>query len=59
LIGHPHWKLKEVGVEEILNVTGPGYMGDVVALPGSKKGFGCRCTYKVQDEVGGIAQGRA
>jgi glucose-1-phosphate thymidylyltransferase len=31
-------------------------MGDVVALMGSGKDFGCRFTYKVQDEAGGIAQ---
>jgi glucose-1-phosphate thymidylyltransferase len=31
-------------------------MGDVVSLLGSGKSFGCRFTYKVQDEAGGIAQ---
>ena len=31
-------------------------MGDVVTLLGSGKEFGCRFTYKVQDEAGGIAQ---
>jgi glucose-1-phosphate thymidylyltransferase len=31
-------------------------MGDVVGLLGSGKEFGCRFTYKVQDEAGGIAQ---
>jgi glucose-1-phosphate thymidylyltransferase len=31
-------------------------MGDVVSLLGSGKDFGCRFTYKVQDEAGGIAQ---
>lgn len=31
-------------------------MGDVVNLLGSGKDFGCRFTYKVQDEAGGIAQ---
>jgi glucose-1-phosphate thymidylyltransferase len=31
-------------------------MGDVVTLLGSGKDYGCRFTYKVQDEPGGIAQ---
>lgn len=56
MIWHPLWKLQEAGVEEILIVTGTEHMGDVVALMGSGKDFGCRFTYKVQDEAGGIAQ---
>ncbi|HYV67570.1 MAG TPA: sugar phosphate nucleotidyltransferase, partial [Myxococcales bacterium] len=42
--------------DEILIVTGVDHMGDVVNLLGSGKDFGCRFTYKVQDEAGGIAQ---
>jgi glucose-1-phosphate thymidylyltransferase len=56
MIYHPIEKLLEVGVEEILIVTGTEHMGDVVTLLGSGKDFGCRFTYKVQDEAGGIAQ---
>jgi len=56
MIWHPLWKLQEAGIEEILIVTGTEHMGDVVALMGSGKDFGCRFTYKVQDEAGGIAQ---
>ncbi len=56
MIWHPLWKLKEAGIEEILIVTGTEHMGDVVGLMGSGKDFGCRFTYKVQDEAGGIAQ---
>lgn len=56
MIFHPISKLREVGVEEILIVTGVEHMGDVVNLLGSGKDFGCRFTYKVQDEAGGIAQ---
>src|SRR5207253_3576610 len=41
---------------EILIVTGTEHMGDVVGLLGSGREFGCRFTYKVQDEAGGIAQ---
>ena len=56
MIWHPLWKLKESGIEEVLIVTGTEHMGDVVGLLGSGKDFGCRFTYKVQDEAGGIAQ---
>src|SRR6266446_547785 len=53
---HPVRKLTEAGIDEILIVTGVEHMGDVVTLLGSGKDFGCRFTYKVQDEAGGIAQ---
>lgn len=56
MLWHPVWKLKEAGLEEILIVTGTEHMGDVVGCLGSGKDFGCRFTYKVQDEAGGIAQ---
>jgi len=56
MIYHPVRKLTAAGVEEILVVTGVEHMGDVVTLLGSGKEFGCRFTYKVQDEAGGIAQ---
>jgi glucose-1-phosphate thymidylyltransferase len=56
MIYHPVAKLTGAGVEEILVVTGVDHMGDVVNLLGSGREFGCRFTYKVQDEAGGIAQ---
>lgn len=56
MILHPVGKLVEAGIDEILIVTGVEHMGDVVTLLGSGKDFGCRFTYKVQDEAGGIAQ---
>jgi len=56
MIYHPVEKLIAAGVEEILIVTGTEHMGAVVSLLGSGKDFGCRFTYKVQDEAGGIAQ---
>jgi glucose-1-phosphate thymidylyltransferase len=56
MIYHPIEKLIEIGIQEILIVTGVEHMGDVVSLLGSGKDFGCRFTYKVQDEAGGIAQ---
>ena len=56
MIYYPIEKLTECGIDEILIVTGTDHMGDVVNLLGSGKDFGCRFTYKVQDEAGGIAQ---
>jgi len=56
MLWHPVWKLKSAGISEILIVTGTEHMGDVVHCLGSGKDFGCRFTYKVQDEAGGIAQ---
>ncbi len=56
MIFYPIERLTEAGIEEILIVTGIDHMGDVVTLLGSGKDFGCKFTYKVQDEAGGIAQ---
>lgn len=56
MIYYPIQKLRDAGLEEILIVTGTEHMGDMVSLLGSGKDFGCRFTYKVQDEAGGIAQ---
>jgi glucose-1-phosphate thymidylyltransferase len=56
MIYYPIEKLLGAGIEDILIVTGMEHMGAVVNLLGSGKNFGCRFTYKVQDEAGGIAQ---
>jgi len=56
MLWYPVWKLKQASISEILIVTGTEHMGDVVGCLGSGKDFGCRFTYKVQDEAGGIAQ---
>lgn len=56
MIFHPIKKLTGAGIDEILIVTGVEHMGDIVTLLGSGQEFGCRFTYKVQDQAGGIAQ---
>ena len=56
MIYYPIEKLTGSGIKDILIVTGLNHMGDVVNLLGSGRDFGCRFTYKVQDEAGGIAQ---
>ena len=59
MIYYPIEKLTGTGISEILIVTGTEHMGDVVGLLGSGKDYGCKFTYKVQDEAGGIAQALA
>jgi glucose-1-phosphate thymidylyltransferase len=56
MIFHPIEKMTEAGIEDILIVTGTEHMGSVVGLLGSGRAYGCRFTYQVQDEAGGIAQ---
>lgn len=56
MILHPISKLVEAEIRDIVVVTGLEHMGDVVNLLGSGRDYGCRFTYKVQDEAGGIAQ---
>ncbi len=56
MIYYPIEKLVAAGIDDILIVTGVENMGDVVNLLGSGHEFGCRFTYKVQDQAGGIAQ---
>jgi len=56
MIYYPIEKLTSIGIDQILIVTGVEYMGNVVGLLGSGREFGCRFTYRVQDEAGGIAQ---
>jgi glucose-1-phosphate thymidylyltransferase len=56
MIYHPIEKMTEIGIREILIVTGVDHMGDVVSLLGSGREFGCHFTYKVQDRAGGIAE---
>lgn len=56
MIYHPVSKLAEAGIVDILIVTGPSHMGDVVGVLGSGRDFGLHFTYKVQDAAGGIAE---
>jgi len=56
MIYYPIAKLVQVGIEDILIVTGKEHMGDVVNLLGSGRHMKLSFTYRVQDEAGGIAQ---
>lgn len=56
MIFHPLMRLRRAGVTEVVLVTSPEHMGDVVNLLGSGSRLGLDLTYRVQDEPGGIAQ---
>jgi len=56
MIYHPLIRLRRAGVTEVVVVTSPEHMGDVVNLLGSGRKLGLDLTYRVQDEPGGIAQ---
>lgn len=56
MIFHSVYKLKNVGLTDIMVITGKEHMGDVVNLLGSGSDIGVSLTYRVQDEAGGIAQ---
>lgn len=56
MIFYPLKKLVGAGITDILIVTGTEHVGDFISLLGSGKEFGCRLTYRVQDEAGGIAE---
>jgi len=56
MIFYPLKKLVGAGITDIMIVTGTEHMGDFISLLGSGKDFGCRLTYRVQDEAGGIAE---
>ena len=59
MILNPVRKLVEAGISDILVVTSTEHMGSMVNLLGSGQEFGCRFTYKVQDEAKGIAHALA
>jgi glucose-1-phosphate thymidylyltransferase len=56
MVYHPMKKMTGAGLRDLLLVSGTEHMGDFVELLGSGKDHGCRLTYRVQDEAGGIAQ---
>ncbi len=49
-------KLAEMGVNDVLLVTGRGHEGHFLELLGSGTEFEMNITYEVQEEAGGIAQ---
>ncbi|MDO8339049.1 MAG: sugar phosphate nucleotidyltransferase [Candidatus Burarchaeum sp.] len=56
MIMYPLGTLLKAGITDILIVTGKESAGDFMKLLGSGHELGCRLTYRLQDESGGIAQ---
>lgn len=56
MIFHPLMSMKRGGIEQVVVVTSPEHMGDVVNLLGSGRAFGLDLTFRVQDQPSGIAQ---
>ncbi|MBP9762216.1 dTDP-glucose 4,6-dehydratase [Patescibacteria group bacterium] len=56
MVLYPLQTLLSSGVRDILIVTGPEYPHHFVKLLGSGANYGCRISYRIQDEAGGIAQ---
>jgi len=56
MIHHAVRKLVSAGITDILVVTGAEHSGQLVEALGAGVAFGCRITYRVQREAGGIAQ---
>ncbi|MBD3282902.1 NTP transferase domain-containing protein [Candidatus Pacearchaeota archaeon] len=55
MIMNPIRKLKEVGIKEILVISGTEHMGSIVNLLGSGSEYNIDITYKIQDKSLGIA----
>lgn len=56
MIYHPIMTLVHAGITNIMIVSGKGHAGHFLELLGSGKDFGCKFSYEVQEEAGGIAQ---
>lgn len=56
MIYYPLQTLIDIGIKEIMIITGTGHAGHFVNLLGSGKKFGVKLSYEIQDEAGGIAQ---
>lgn len=49
-------KMKQVGIKDIMVISGREHMGAVVNLLGSGYEYGVNFTFRIQDQPGGIAQ---
>ena len=56
MIFFPLWTLRNMGIKEILIISGKEHVGDMIGLLGSGSDFGVDFTYRVQDGAGGIAE---
>jgi len=56
MIMHPIQTLIDMGIKNIMIVSGKGHAGHFLELLGSGKELGIKFTYEIQEEAGGIAQ---
>lgn len=56
MIYYPIEVLVNIGIKQILIISGPDHAGHFLNLLGSGKEFGVRFSYELQEESGGIAQ---
>jgi len=56
MIFFPLLTLRNMGIKEILIISGKEHVGDMIGLLGSGSDFGVDFTYRVQDGAGGIAE---
>lgn len=56
MIFYPLQTLLDGGITDILIIVAPSHAGDFLKLLGSGKEFGCKFTYEIQDNPGGLAQ---
>ncbi len=54
MVLYPLQTLLDAGVRDVMIVTGPDHAGHFMNLLGSGSAYGCRVTYRIQDEAGGI-----
>lgn len=56
MVYYPIKTLVKAGITDIMVVTGCEHMGQMINILKSGKEFGCKFSYAVQEEAGGIAQ---
>ena len=56
MLQHCVEKMTEVGIKDIMVITGGEHLGGIAEFLGSGCRFGCKFVFRVQEEAGGIAQ---
>jgi len=59
MVMYPLQTLLDAGIKDVMLVTGPEYAHQFMKLLGSGHDLGCRLTYRIQDQPGGIAHALA
>ncbi|MDP4001791.1 MAG: sugar phosphate nucleotidyltransferase [bacterium] len=59
MIEYPIRTLVRAGIKDILIISGPEHMGDIMAYLGSGNNYKVKFSYKIQKEAGGTAQALA